>query len=193
MRLLIALLCVGVLNCVGVAAEELPSIFNGKDLSGWKVPAENPWWRVENGVLIGESDPKLRGSMLYTEKQYKDVVVEGEFRFDGEIDSGFMLRKPEIQIQIGVSRKLKKDMTASVYAHGGYPGEAKGVEQLLKPGEWNTMRIEAKGETFKTYLNGKHVLTYTDPKFPGAGPIGLQVHGNVKMKVEFRNLRAKEI
>ena len=39
------------------------------------------------------------------------MIVEAEVRWQGEIDSGFMVRKPEVQMQIGVSRSLKRDMT----------------------------------------------------------------------------------
>lgn len=99
-----------------VAEPQLVPIFNGTDLSGFRVPHPNPNWTVQGGVLVGLSDPAKKGSMLRTEKQYQDVIVEVEFRFTGEIDSGVMLRKPEIQAQIGVSRSLKKDMTASIYA-----------------------------------------------------------------------------
>ena len=101
---------------------------------------------------------------------------------------------PGFGVQIGTSRSLKTDMTASVYAHGKYPepGRAK-VEGILKPGDWNKLRIEAKGNTFKIWLNGQHVVTYEDPAYPNPGPIGLQVHANVKMTVEFRNIKAGEI
>src|SRR2546426_12461780 len=90
---------------------ELESIFNGKDLSGWKVPADNKWWKVVDGVLVGENDEAQKGSMLYTEKSYQDLIVEADVRFSGSIDSGIMVRKPEIQLQIGTSRSLKVDMT----------------------------------------------------------------------------------
>src|ERR1043165_5555247 len=98
-RVLVALLvviCCG--KFIGAADEkdDLPSIFNGKDLSGWKAPADNKWWKVVDGVLVGENDEGKKGSMLYSEKSYKDVVVEAECRWSGEIDSGIMLRKPEI-------------------------------------------------------------------------------------------------
>src|SRR2546421_5871263 len=93
------------------AKDDLPSIFNGKDLSGWKVPADNKWWKVVDGVLIGENDAAMKGSMLYTEKSYRDVIVEADVRWSGNIDSGIMVRKPEIQLQIGTSRSLKVDMT----------------------------------------------------------------------------------
>ena len=71
-------------------------IFNGRDFTGWKLPAE-PYWRVENGTIVGESDDAMKGSMLYTEKTYGDVDFEAEFRFQGDVDSGVMMRKPEVQ------------------------------------------------------------------------------------------------
>jgi len=177
------------------AKDDLPSIFNGKDLTGWKVPPDNKWWKVVDGVLVGENDEAKKGSMLYSDKSYGDVVVELECRWSGEIDSGIMLRKPEIQCQIGTSRSLKKDMTCSFYAHRGYPeaARAKGVDKLLKEGDWNLIRFQAVGSKFTAWLNGEKVLEYEDPAFPGPAPIGLQIHPGLKMKVEFRNIKAKAL
>jgi len=168
----------------------LPSIFNGRDLTGWKTPAE-PYWNVVDGVIVGQSDEAKKGSMLYTDKPYGDVIVEGEVRFTGEIDSGIMVRKPELQVQIGVSRSLKKDMTCSFY-NGKYPEEARAnrAAELLKVGEWNRIRVEAKGDTFTVWLNGEQVSQYKDAKYAEPAPIGLQIHGGLVMKVEFRDLRA---
>src|SRR5262245_32948338 len=78
------------------AADELAPVFNGKDLTGWKVPNPNPWWEVKDGVLIGHSDdanPKLPGNVIETEKTYGDVIVETEVKWEGDIDSGIFLRK----------------------------------------------------------------------------------------------------
>ena len=168
----------------------LPSIFNGHDLTGWTPPAESHW-KVVDGILVGENDAEKKGSMLYTEKAYGDVILEGEVRWQGEIDSGFMLRKPELQLQIGVSRSLKRDMTCSFYV-GNYPEEAqaKRAGELLKPGDWNRIRIRARGDTFTVWLNGEQVSQYTSPKYADPAPIGLQIHGGLTMKVEFRDLRA---
>jgi hypothetical protein len=41
------------------------------------------------------------------------------------------------------------------------------------------------------WLNGVQVSQYTDAKYAEPGPIGLQIHANVVMKVEFRDVRAK--
>lgn len=175
-------------------ADELPSIFNGRDLAGWKVPDPNPFWKAVDGVLVGENNPELKGSMLFTEADYGDVVFETEARWTGEIDSGVMMRKPAVQVQIGVSRSLKRDMTCSFYV-GKYPEEAQAKEagRLLKPGDWNRIRVEARGTTFTVWLNGEKVSQFSDPKYAAPGPIGLQIHGGLKMKIEFRNLRAKPV
>jgi hypothetical protein len=183
-----------------VWAAEAPApqpLFNGKDLAGWKVPSPNPFWRVVDGVLIGENDEKRKGHVLYTEKTYGDFILETEARWNGEIDSGVMFRTPELQLQIGISRSLKTDMTCSFYTGGKdkYPeaARAKNLDKFLKPGDWNKFRLQAKGTTYTVWLNGEKVGEYTDPKYAAPGPIGLQIHPGLKMKVEFRNLTLKEL
>lgn len=177
------------------ATAELAPIFNGQDLSGWKSPMANAFWRVEQGVLIGESDGKLTENYLWTEKEYGDFVLEFDVRWTGEIDSGVELRKPSLQFQLGVSRSLKRDMSGSFYVAkmAGYPeaGQAKTAAKLLHPeGQWNSFRLEAKGPVFTVWINGEKAVQYTDEHSPNAAPLGLQIHGGLKMKVEYRNLRA---
>ena len=179
------------------------SLFNGKDLTGWKAPDPNPYWKVTDGILVGENDAEQKGAMLYTTESYKDFELEAEARWKGEIDSGFMVRRKvkssqdkipgDLQMQIGVSRSLKKDMTGSFYI-GNYPeaGQAKEAAKLLsKEGEWNKFRLEVKGDTVTVYINGQQASRYTDARYADAGPIGLQIHPKLNMKVEFRNIRIK--
>ncbi len=170
------------------------AIFNGKDLTGWRVQ-DGEYWKVEKGVLIGESDEKKLNSVLWTEKEYTDFVVEAGFRYEGIVDTGFFLRKTNEQIQIGVSGSLKRDMTGSPYigSLGKYPVEAEGVAELLKEGEWNTMRITAKGSVYTVELNGKKVLEYDSDTAVEKGPIGLQVHAGMRMKIEFRDIKVQEL
>jgi hypothetical protein len=85
-------------------------------------------------------------------------------------------------------------MSGSFYTGGkpAYPeaGQAKEAKALMNPeGEWNTFRIQAKGNTFTCWINGKLASQYSDDKFSGAAPIGLQIHGGVVMKCEYRNLK----
>ena len=100
---------------------------------------------------------------------------------------------PEVigEAVIGVSRSLKRDMTCSFYV-GGYPEEAqaKRAAELLRPGEWNRIRVRVRGRTFTVWLNGEEVSRYTAPEPSAPGPIGLQIHGGLEMQVEFRDVRA---
>jgi len=182
---------------------KLESAFNGKDLAGWKTSGDDAFWTAAEGVLTGENKEAFKdykkGNMLYTDKSYQDVVIECECRFSGEIDSGIMVRrdsagKKDIQMQIGVSRSLKKDMTGAFYI-GKYPeaGWAPKVATLWKNNEWNKIRFQAKGDTYSVWINGEQVSNYVDAGYPKAAPIGLQVHGGVKMKVEYRNISVGEI
>lgn len=173
---------------------KLDPIFNGNDLAGWRGDNVAAFWRVEDGVLIGENDSALKGNYLWTESSYGDFVLEFEVRWTGEIDSGIEIREPHLQMQLGVSRSLKRDMTGSFYVGRlGYPesGQAKTAAGLMQPeGRWNAFRLEARGPVFKVWINGRPATEYTDEKFTGPGPIGLQIHGGLKMRVEYRKIRA---
>lgn len=176
------------------ADETFAPIFNGKDLAGWKAPENNIWWLAEDGVLQVRSGPEKKGSILWTEKEYENFVVELDFRFgEGVVDSGVHLRNQD-QIQIGISGSLKRDMTASPYIPGkGYPVEAEGVAELLKAKDWNHLRIEVRGMDYVCHLNGKKVMSYTTDTGKAKGPIGLQLHGNRDMSIDFRDIRVAEL
>ena len=187
----------------GSAAEpKFVPLFNGKDLSNFKAEDSKAFWRVENGVLIGENDAAMKGNYLWTEKEYADFVIEFDVRWKSTtergVDTGLEMRKPHIQLQLGVSGSLRVDMTGSFYTGGkpAYPevGQAKEAKKLMKPeGEWNRFRIQAKGNTFTCLINGTKASEYTDPKFSGAAPLGLQIHPGVVMKCEYRNVKIAEL
>jgi hypothetical protein len=176
------------------AQAEPGPLFNGKDLAGWTVKGFDGW-TVKEGAIVGLNGPDKKGSILWTEKEYSNFVFEFEFRFDGKIDSGVFLRQENDQIQIGISGSLKRDMTGSPYIASakGYPVEAEGVAKLLKVGEWNKMKITAIGNVYTVELNEQKVTEYTSKTSIEKGPIGLQIHPGVAMKIEFRkiNLEAR--
>ena len=181
---------------------KLAPLFNGKDLTNFKTEPSKAFWRVEDGILIGENDAAKKGNYLWTEKEYKDFVIEFDVRWKGTtprgVDTGIEMRKPNIQLQLGISGSLKVDMSGSWYTGGKekYPevGQAKEAKTLMKPeGEWNTFRIQAKGDTFTCWINGRKASEYIDPKFSGPAPLGLQIHPGVEMKCEYRNLQIAEL
>jgi len=172
-------------------------LFNGRDLAGWKVASPNPYWKVVDGAIVGTNDPQNKGSMLYTESVWGDFELEFDARWNGEIDSGVMFHQPELQLQLGVSRSLKVDMTAAFYTGGSerYPlaGRPVGLGDVFKPGNWNRYRLTVRGSHHVVDVNGKTVTRYTDPRWPVEGPIGLQVHPGLPMTVEFKNLRIRSL
>jgi len=196
MRTIILSLILSVIFMQTIAQEaKMKSIFNGKNFKGWVLPEDNIWWSIEDGDIWAKSDPSKKGSILWTKKAYGNFILEGDFLMgEGVVDSGFFLRSEKDQIQIGISGSLKRDLTASPYIPGkGYPVEAKGVKDLLKTDDWNTMKIRLVDQTYTVWLNGQEVMTYTSEDMPEEGPIGLQLHPNNEMTIAFRNLKIGEI
>lgn len=195
MNILFATTLLLAMACTPPEETSMMEIFNGEDLEGWEVPENNVWWSVENGMLKAASDTAQTGSILWTEKEYSDFIVQADFKMgDGTVDSGIFLRSDDQQIQIGESGSLERDMTASPYIAGeGYPVEAEGVQQLLKPDDWNTLKVKAQGGNYTTWLNGQEVMNYTAEGVQATGPIGLQLHPNRDMTIDFRNITVEEI
>ena len=180
-----------------VAGPKLKPIFNGKDLSGWEVPDGNDeagWYKAVEGVLKIPSGSKKKGSILWSKKKYRNFVVEFEFRMgEGRVDSGMHVRTKD-QIQIGISGSLNRDMTCSPYIPGkGYPVEAKNIKKLLRPKDWNTMRIQAIGKEYTVWLQGEKVMTYKSDSAIDEGPIGIQLHGGRNMAIDYRKLKLAEL
>ena len=172
---------------------EPEAIFDGKSLKGWRVQGA-PYWNARDGILVGQSDGWMKNSVLWTEKSYADFALEFDFRFTGDIDSGVFLREENFQIQIGASRTLKRDMTGSPYVANqrGYAAEAQGISELMRAGDWNRMRIIAKGGSYRVLLNDIKVMEHETETHQPAGPLGLQVHPGVMMKIEFRDIQIEE-
>jgi len=174
---------------------KLKKIFNGKNLKGWKAPDGNIWWTASDGILTAKSDPEKKGSILWTDKEYKDFIIQLDFKFgDGTVDSGIFIRNEKQQIQIGESGSLKRDMTCSPYIPGkGYPAEASNIKELLKTGDWNTIKIKAIGSMYTMWLNGEEVLTYDSDTAIESGPVGIQLHPNRDMHIDFKNILFAEL
>ena len=185
------------LFCTTLFSKEPAHDLITQDLVHWKIPKGNDqhnWYVVEDGVLQLRSSPNRKHSVLKTKANYGNFFCSFEFLFvDGKIDSGIELRNND-QIQIGISGSLKKDMTGSSYIPGlGYPKHAQGVAKLLKQKDWNKMTIKCNGPRYIVTLQGKEVLDYISPKAIKEGPVGIQLHGNRDMKIDFRNFRIKSL
>lgn len=74
--------------------------------------------------------------------------------------------------------------------------DQKGYENLFKLDDWNDVVIIAKGAHLQHYLNGRLIVDCTDnaPKAAArTGILALQLHAGKPMRVDFTNIRIKEI
>ena len=150
-------------------------------------------------MLIGENNEQLKGHILHTERSYTNFVVELEVRWSGEIDSGVMFREPELQVQFGISRSLKKDMTGAFYL-AKHPINPKGRLSRSRPhkGHRKNFRRMA-GTNFASRPRAtpspsgstasRSVNTPTRA-YAGGAPHWDCKSTRPQMKVEFRNIRA---
>jgi hypothetical protein len=163
------------------------SLFNGKDLSGWKALGASNQWKVEKGVLVNP----MPGVNLMTEQKFEDFKLNVEFRYPAESNSGIYLRgRYELQIEDGFGKE-----PSSVYFGGIYGFLSPNEMVAAKPGEWQSYEITLIGRRVTIKANGKTIIC--DQIIPGItggaldshegepGPILLQGdHG----QVEFRNI-----
>jgi hypothetical protein len=81
-------------------------IFNGTDLTGWKVSAKTGHsrtskntsggkWEVKDGAIVGSQDVPGNGGIVITEKEYADFEVALEMNNDDGPDSGLFLRSTD--------------------------------------------------------------------------------------------------
>jgi hypothetical protein len=180
------------------------SLFNGKDLSGWKTYGTEKWY-VEDGLLICESGPDKAYGYLATEKHYKDFELNLEFKQEANGNSGVFIRSTiegtkitGWQVEVAQKRtSLEGDATGGIYESYGRgwlikPDMEK--DKNLKAGEWNKMKIRVVGDKVTTWLNGVEMVTLTDEKIgQGEGSIALQIHDGGGIKVKWRNLVLKEL
>ena len=170
-------------------------LFNGKDLTGWKVyPSGTGQWKVENGILIG-SGP---ASHLFSQRDdYENFVYRVEAKINDGGNSGQYFRTkfgpgfPKgYEAQINATHK-DKIRTGSLY----FPNvkEVLVFEQLHKPDEWFTQEVTAVGNHIVIKVNGKTTVDWKDPKNTYTkGHFALQQHdpGTV---VQFRKIEVKEL
>jgi len=136
------------------------SLFNGKDLSGWKTAGGNGavQWKVGKAALDPSDETKLkmdgpgdelisaeRGVNLSSETSFGDCILELEFMVAKNSNSGVkMMNIYEIQIFDSYGKTtLDKQDSGAVYSE-----TAPKVNAAKKPGEWQTMVIDFRAPRF---------------------------------------------
>ena len=175
------------------------SIFNGKNLDGWVIHGTEKWY-VQDGLLICESGPDKGYGYLSTVKNYNDFELEVEFQQEANGNSGVFFRLTFDGTKVSgwqVEVAPPNHDTGGIYESYGrgwlvqIPDEK---ENILKMGEWNTMKIKVVGGHVTTWLNGQQMVDITDDKIAaGKGAIALQIHDGGGIKVKWRNLKVKEL
>jgi len=189
------------------AAPQATPIFDGKTLDGWEGDKEKVW-RVVDGVIVGGSmQGNPRNEFLTTTKSYGNFVLKFEWKLvgtEGFVNSGVQIRskripKPPNEMS-GYQADIGAGMTGTLYDESRRnKALAKADPELIKktekPGEWNSYEVRAEGRRIRLTVNGVQTVDYTeaDESLEQTGLIGLQIHGNNKAEVSFRNLTVEEL
>lgn len=197
-------------------------LFNGKDLENWVIKGGKAKYRIEDGAIVGSSVPNTANTFLCTKKEYGDFILEVEFKVNPTLNSGVQIRShcfdeaKEIEVE---GKKMKMaagrvhgyqveiDPSERSYSGAIYDEGRRGrflqdlskndpARKAFKQNEWNKFKIECKGDSIKTWINGVPAIDLKD-SVTAKGFIALQVHGVGKkeepLEVRWKNIRLKEL
>jgi hypothetical protein len=163
-------------------------LFNGKDLTGWKVfPAKKSVFTVEDGSIVCKNGP----GDLQTEAQYANFVLQLECKSNGKhLNSGVFFRCKANEYQNGYEAQIHNNFTADPakeytveeydpkthelkekkkvksaavdYGTGAIYRRVPARKQTAKDGEWFTMTIVAHGNHIATWVNGIQQVDWYD-------------------------------
>lgn len=171
-------------------------------------------WTVKDGILSGG---KQRGTWLISEKEYTDFILEFEIKLTERGNSGVALRTPMkgdpafdgMELQVADLR-YNTEAKDSELTGGIYRAIAPS-KQVYKPTQWNSIRVELKGEKLKATINGEVIQDIDLTKFtenvkrhngtdvppikdrPRKGHIGFQHLSRANEPIEIRGARIKEL
>lgn len=181
------------------------NLFNGRDLTGWKQLNGKAKYTVSNGEITGTTVSGEPNSFLATEKNYKDFILELEFKLDAEMNSGIQFRsESKAEYQNGRVHGYQFEIDPSSRAWtGGIYDEARrdwlytldlnpAAKTAYKTGQWNKCRIECIGNSIRTFVNGIATAHIVDD-MTAEGFIALQVHAIGKNDEPGKQIRWKNI
>lgn len=184
----------------------LESIFNGKDLTGWKAAGGRSVYSVTpEGFLNVKNGP----GDLQTERTWGDFVLQLDVIANGtHLNSGVFFRAEAGRFWSGYESQIRnqwqgEDRTKPVdFGTGGIYGRQPARKVVANDREWFTKTIVAHGNHFAVWVNGTQVSDFTDTRPPNdnarqgfrakPGVISLQGH-DPTTDLSFRNVRIKEM
>ena len=178
-------------------------LFNGKDLTGWQTTGN---WIVKDGVITlhpreGEEGWQRYDAYLTTEKTYRNYVLEVEFTFEPEGNSGVFLRVGDLEDHVSSGLEVQILDTHHLEKPGNHDGggiirATAPFTNAVKPaGEWNTYQIVMVDSHLVAFLNGELIQALDLARSPMknrpmAGHISFQDEAKV---VSYRKIRIKEL
>jgi hypothetical protein len=183
-------------NCSQTKKDDISweNLFDGKTLNGWHQIGGKAKYEVKNGMLVGSTVMNTPNSFLCTDKMYDDFIMELDYKVDPKLNSGIQIRSNSIptyrngrvhgyQVEIDPSDRA---WSAGIYdeARRGWLYDLKDnpkAGKAFKQNDWNHYRIEAIGDTIRTWINGIPAANLVDD-MTSKGFIALQVHNIGKDK-----------
>jgi hypothetical protein len=203
--LLTLLACVVLIGCESKLEQAL---FDGETFIGWEGDT-TVTWRIIDGTIVGGSLTKKvpNNNFLVTTKQYEDFVLRLKFKLegtDGFINAGVQfhslrLDEPDYEM-IGYQADMGKNYWGALYDESRRKKVLQKPDSLLMKSlvnfeDWNDYEIRTKDGTIQLFLNGQKTVDYTetDSDIPQKGYIGLQIHGDGKAQVSYKDIVIEEL
>jgi len=207
MKKITFLLILASMCLTGFSQAKWETLFNGKNLNGWTKLNGNAEYIVQNGTIVGISKVNTPNTFLVTKKNYGDFILEFEFKVDDGLNSGVQFRSlSDKSYNNGRVHgyQFEIDPSPRAWSGGIYDEARKGwlydlaaypnAQKAFKNEAWNTARIEAVGNSIRTWINDVPCSNILDNQ-TASGFIALQVHdiGSDKRlegkTVAWRNIR----
>ena len=176
--------------------EGFKPLFNGKDLSGWKlVSASEDTWAVEDGILNCSGKPTC---YIRTKTEHENYALLVEFQYAEKLGNAGLLLHITGEDKVwpkSLEANLNIDEMGRIYEIGGatikHPRDDKKPLAAVdvKPGEWNRYEIVCRGDAVTLTLNGTLVNQATDANVT-RGFIGIQSEG---VPMRFRTVAIKPL
>ena len=184
-------------------------LFNGENLKGWEQLNGSAEYIVEDGCIVGTTVTNTPNSFLCTEKKFNDFILEFDAWVDPSVNSGVQFRSnssKDYNDGIVYGYQFELESTNRAFSGGIYDEGRRGWlyplslnengRKAFKVGKWNACRIEAVGNTIKTWVNGIQCANLVDAATT-SGFIGLQVHSidnesDAGKKIKWKNIRIKK-
>jgi len=188
--LLITVILTTFISCNQKPKDDTPwvNLFDGETLNGWTQLGGEATYAVKDNSIVGTTVHNTPNSFMTTDKMYSDFILELDYKVDPSMNSGIQIRSNSLphymdgrvhgyQIEIDPSERA---WSAGIYdeARRGWLNPMTNnpeAQKAFKQNEWNHYRIEAIGDTLKTWINDVPAAYLIDDK-TAKGFIALQVH-----------------